>query len=240
VGVEIARVGLLPAFFAVQERLDFVVRENEAIISGLVGQIFVFVHFQDLGGLVELALFGSAAVGLDLAELSEGALELAGKTLAVNADVGEGAHLFTKCHSHGEGGLGLRMVGAEAVFHFDDAQREEVGLDSGGAVHAPGGVDEGLDKLGFGGVFGAVFSQKGLGVALIRGVVLGGQDDGLAGQAVAQRVERGALFTGFGAGAGGFLALERLMAVRLIEARSAARSLPVRLVDSVIGFIPFE
>ena len=96
------------------------------------------------------------------------------------------------------------MVDAEAVFHFNEAEREEVGLDGGGAVHAPGGVDEGLDELGFGGVFGAVFSQEGFGVALIRGVVLGRQDNGLAGQAVAQRVERRALFTGFGTGAGGF------------------------------------
>ena len=167
--------------------------------------MLVFVHFQNLGGVVELAKFDRAALGLDLAELSERPFELAGKALALGTDAGESAHVFTKCEGHGERGFGLRMVGAEAIFHFNDAEREKVGFDSGGAVHAPGGIDEGLDELGFGGVFGVVFVQERLGVALISGVILGGQDDGLAGQAVAERVEGGELFTGFGAGAGGFL-----------------------------------
>ncbi|HWY46319.1 MAG TPA: hypothetical protein VNX70_02985, partial [Bryobacteraceae bacterium] len=93
--LEVVNVGLLPAFFSAEKGLDFVVGENEAIVSGLVRKIFVFVHFQNLTGLVELTLFVCAAVGLDLAELSEGALELTGKALAVNADVGEGTHVFT-------------------------------------------------------------------------------------------------------------------------------------------------
>jgi hypothetical protein len=202
-----------------------VVGENEAIVGWLVGKILVLVHFQNLTGLVELTLFDRAALGLNLAELSEGALELPGETLALGTDAGEGAHVFTKCEGHGEGGFGLRMVGAEAVFHFNDAEREEVGLDSGGAVHAPGGIDEGLDKLGFGGVFGAVFSQEGLGVALISGVVLGGQDDGLAGQAVAQCVEGRALLADFGAGPVDFAALARL---------TAALSRPSALADFVM------
>ena len=41
-----------------------------------------------------------------------------------------------------------------AAFHLSDAEREEVGLDGGGAVHTPGGIDERLDDLGFDGAFG--------------------------------------------------------------------------------------
>jgi hypothetical protein len=39
------------------------------------------VHFQDFGGGVELALLNFAALGLDLAELSQRAFELASEAL---------------------------------------------------------------------------------------------------------------------------------------------------------------
>jgi hypothetical protein len=68
----------------------------------------------------------------------------------------------------------------------------------------PVGADERLDELGFGGSFGLVFEER-LSVALISGLVFGGQDDRLAGPAVAQRVGLGALFSDIGSGAGGFL-----------------------------------
>src|SRR5438067_6681153 len=97
------------------------------------------------------------------------------------------------------------MASEGAVLHFGDAQREEVGLDGSGAIHAPGAVDQCLDELGFGGACGAVFAQERLGVALVGRVVLSGQDDGLASEAMAQSVEGGALFAGLGAGAGGLL-----------------------------------
>ena len=42
-------------------------------------------------------------------------------------------------------------------------------------------------------------------MALVGGVVLGRQDDGLASESMAQSVEPRALFPGFGAGAGGML-----------------------------------
>jgi hypothetical protein len=82
--------------------------------------------------------------------------------------------------SHGEGGLGVRMAGADLVLALGDAEREEVGLDGGGAFELPAGVGERLDKLGFGGLFGPIFVEEGLGVALVGSVILGGKDDGLA------------------------------------------------------------
>src|SRR2546430_4976314 len=97
------------------------------------------------------------------------------------------------------------MVGADAVFHFGDAEREEVGLDGGGAVELPGGIEERLDELSFGGALGPIFVEEGLGVTLVSGMVLGGEDDGVAGEAVAQSVQLRALFAGFCTGAGGFL-----------------------------------
>src|SRR5689334_21914835 len=113
-------------------------------------------------------------------------------------------HVLAEGYSHGECGFSLRMAGADAIFVLGDAERVEIGLNGGGAVHAPGGVDEGLDEMGFGGAFGLVFVEEGMGVPLIRGIVLSGEDDGLAGDAVAERVQFGALLPGFGTWASGF------------------------------------
>ena len=137
------------------------------------------MHFQDFGRIVELALFILAALSLGLAELSEGAFELGHEALTVDADVGESPVVFAEGHGHSEGGFGLRMVGADVVFHFGDPEREEVGLDRG-AVELPGSVDERLDELGFDGAFRLAFIEEGLRVALVDGMVLGRQDNGLA------------------------------------------------------------
>src|ERR1700720_3135367 len=173
--MEVVNTGLLRTILATQKRFDLAIRKNEAILGRFVRKILVLVDFQDFRGLIELTLFGCTAFGLNLAEQREGAFELTGEALALGAYAGECPHVFAKCQGHGQGGFGLWMVGAEAILHFGDAEREKVGLDSGGAVHAPGGIDEGLDELGFGGVFGVVFLQEGLRVALISGVVLGGE-----------------------------------------------------------------
>jgi len=192
---------------ATNKSFDLASRKNEPIFGGYIRNVFVFVHLQNLGSLVELALFGDAALGLDLAELREGPFELAGEALALGADAGEGPRVFAKCQGHGEGSFGLRVVGADAIFHFGDAEREEIGLDGGGTVETPGSIDEALGELSFGGALGLIFVQEALGVALVSGVIVGGQDNSLAREAMAQGVEGGALFTGFGAGSGGFLSV---------------------------------
>jgi hypothetical protein len=52
---------------------------------------------------------------------------------------------------------------------------EHFGFEGRNAVHAPGGVDQFLDELAFGGRFGLVFVEEFLGVALVCGRVFGGQ-----------------------------------------------------------------
>ncbi len=173
-------IGLPPAFFAAHVGFNFGARKNEPIVSGIVGGVLILVHFQNLSGIVELMLFGGATLGLDLAELIQSAFELPGEASAVSADVGERPVVLAVGQGHGESSLGLRMAGTDAVLHFSDTEREEVGLDGRGAVDLPGGVEEGLDERGFGGAFGLVFSEERLGVSLVRGEILGGQDDGLA------------------------------------------------------------
>ena len=75
-----------------------------------------------------MALQASALV-LDVAELLDGFLELAGEALALDAEAVEEAM-----------GVEDAEVGA----------REKVGFEERDAVEAPGGVDEFVDKLGFG------------------------------------------------------------------------------------------
>ena len=60
-----------------------------------------------------------------------------------------------------------------------------------------------MDQMSFGGGGGAVLIEKLLDVAPVGFGVLGGQDGGLGGQAVAQCVVGGTLFAGCGARAGG-------------------------------------
>ncbi len=86
-----------------------------------------------------------------------------------------------------------------------DAERQKVGFESGDAIDAPGCVGEGLDDLCFERAFGPEIVKEAAGVVLVGGVVLGGKDDDVAGESMAEGVEGGALFAGWGAGAGGVL-----------------------------------
>jgi hypothetical protein len=62
-----------------------------------------------------------------------------------------------------------------------------------------------LDELLFERAFGLEIVKEAAGVVLVGGVVLGGKDDDVAGESMAEGVEGGALFAGWGAGAGGVL-----------------------------------
>ena len=120
-------------------------------VGGWAGGDGDFFDF-DLGG------FGVAALGLDLAELFEGAVELAGESRFVHAEGGEGAGLL-----------------GEAV-------GEEAGFEGGDAIQAPCGVGEGLDELLFESAEGLEVGEEALEVELELGGVLGGQEGGAAGE----------------------------------------------------------
>ena len=157
----------------------------------------MFMEFEEDRGVAEVALFALAAVGLEVAKLGEGLLELAREALRVEAQGGEGAMGVDDVKRHGwvgiGGGVGGRILGAG----------EELGFEERNAVEAPGGVGEFVDELGFGGGGGQVLGEELLDVAVEGGKVLGGEDGGAAGEAVLEGVEGGAVFAGGGPGAGG-------------------------------------
>ena len=137
--------------------------------------------YEDFGHFVEMAALQAAALFLDVAELIESFLELAGEARAVQAEPGEERDL----------GLGVGGLG------------EQLGFEERDAVEAPGGVGHFVDQLSLGGIGGLAVIEKLLDVALVGFGVLGGQDGGAGGEAVAESVLRRALFAGFGARAGG-------------------------------------
>ena len=75
--------GLIEADQTLAEGFDFRPLKNEAIPGGFVGNPFVFVHFEEGCGAFEVASFGFAALGLDLAEFLDGLVELARETVGV-------------------------------------------------------------------------------------------------------------------------------------------------------------
>jgi len=165
------------------------------MVGGIPGNSFVFVEFEEGGGVFKVALLALAALGLNGAELGERFLELAGEALAVEAQGGEGAVGVDDVEGQGwiRVGISGRSGGAG----------EELGFEERDAVEAPGGVGELVDQLGLGGGGGVVLGKELLDVALVCGEVLGGEDGGAAGEAVLKGVEGGAEFAGVGAGAGG-------------------------------------
>ncbi|HTA68717.1 MAG TPA: hypothetical protein VK776_10590 [Bryobacteraceae bacterium] len=69
------------------------------------------------------------------------------------------------------------------------AEGEEGGLGGRNAVEAPGGVAQRLDELLFERTFGLELVDETQEMALVGGLVFGGQDNDVAGEAVAQGVQ---------------------------------------------------
>ena len=84
-----------------------------------------------------------------------------------------------------------------------DTEREQIVFHGADAIEAPVGVGDGLDGFGFEQALGLELGvELGAGAA-IGGEIVFGQDDGLAGEAVAQGVEGGSALAFGGDGAGG-------------------------------------
>ena len=77
--------GLVLTHQAFRVLLDALFRKNEAMVGGLPGNAFVLMEFEQVGGIAEVATFLLAAFGLEVTELAEGVLELAGEACAVES-----------------------------------------------------------------------------------------------------------------------------------------------------------
>ena len=89
--------------------LELFFRKNEASFvgesCGVPGKSFALMAQEELGGFGELAAFQAAAIFLNVAELIEGFLELAGEARAVKAELGQ----------HRDHGLGVGVLGEQLL-----------------------------------------------------------------------------------------------------------------------------
>jgi len=153
--------GLVLTHHALGATLDLVFCKNEAMVGGVPGNSFVFMEFEDGGGVFELAVLIAEALVLDVAELIERLLELARETGAVQSEICQKAMGVDDVEG---GGLGAGGWGLGA--------RKDVGFQERDAIYAPGCVGELLDQLGFGCGGGFVFVDELAAEALVCGRVL--------------------------------------------------------------------
>src|SRR5579862_6457904 len=101
------------------------------MVGGLPGKTFVFIEFEDRGGILELAALAIEAVSLNLAKLVEGFLELAGEPMALHVEVCDEA-------------MGVDDVEVDTRFLIGrvGSAGEQVGLEHRNTIEAPGGVDQ--------------------------------------------------------------------------------------------------
>ncbi|MBZ5607469.1 MAG: hypothetical protein LAP38_04365 [Acidobacteriia bacterium] len=167
--------------------------------GGIEGNPFVVVEFEEGGRVFEVAALALAAVALDLAEMVESFLELAGEALALDGEVIDEAMGVDDVEGHfliNDSGWFVGRIGGAV---------QDVGFEQRDAVEAPGGIGQLVDELGFGVSCRLVFVKEGAAVGFVDGGVFRRQDGGCGGEAVAEGVQRRALLAGFGAGAGGVL-----------------------------------
>jgi len=113
---------------------------------------------EELGRVAELAAFKLPAFFLDVTELLESLLELAGEALAMQAERGEGA-------------VGIDDV--EVLVGQVGGAGEQVGFQKGNSVETPSRIGQFVDELGFSGRRRFVFIEKLLVVTLEGGRIFG-------------------------------------------------------------------
>jgi hypothetical protein len=136
---------------------------------------------------------------LDFEELRAGLCELAAEAVAVEAEVGQGSHEDVPGFDQGDSVPDFFQVFGEA---------QEIRFHGSDAVDAPGELGEGADEVEFADRVGVVVVEEGLEVDLVEFVVLAGDDGELAGESVAEGVQRRFLFAFRRARTGGFLGVQ--------------------------------
>src|SRR5271165_4043466 len=125
--------------------------------------------------------------------------------LLVEAEVAERLEVLLESERGGAGGSGAIVWRVDLIFEIDGAEGEQGLLHSAEAVETPGAVGDGLDQLALHSGLGLEVVEEAAAEFVVGGAVFGGDDDGLAGEAVAEGVHAGALLALGGARAGGMV-----------------------------------
>jgi hypothetical protein len=144
---------------------------------------------------------GRSRGGAEAIELVKRAVEGAFDAGFVTRKGFDGAGTGSVIRKSARTGIKIGRVFVPGQLRHTDA--EQTGFEGAHAAQAPGGHGHLLDKQGFGGSGGLVFGEKGVEQFLKLFRVLVGEDGGLGGEAVTERVEAdgGATFGSARAGA---------------------------------------
>ena len=152
--------------------------------GGRAGWATVRLHTEQI---LERAGVGALEAGLDAMEETEGAAGEAGESLGERLRGGERLVFFAI----------LDVLGA-VFFDVIDGVRQELGFDEGEAIETPFGGDDFVHQVEFDEAGGLELLEVTIQEALKLCRVFRGEDEGLTGEAMAERVLRRALFAGFG------------------------------------------
>ncbi len=141
------------------------------------------------GGVLELEFFFGDTVGLELAEFGEILFAVAAEAAFLELKVAQLFFVFEESIELGDAFLAAAFVER----HFEDGDAEE----------PPIGVGEGLDEDGFAFGRGLEVLFVFFDVVLIAGGIVGGEQDGAAGEGGGYGVGRGAGFAFLGTRSGG-------------------------------------
>src|SRR5271165_4743622 len=125
--------------------------------------------------------------------------------LLVDTEVAEGLDVLLEGERGGTSGGGAVVLGVDLIFEIVGAEGEQGLLHGPEAVETPGAVGDGLDQLALHGGLGLEVVEEVAAEFVVGDAVFGGDDDGLAGETVAQGVEAGTLLAFGGARAGGMV-----------------------------------
>ena len=190
---EIGGRGLFEAMLAFQARTDFADRKNEPIFSGL---IFQTIHFSDLKKLDSfLHFYFTLRFSGGLEGLQEGEVALHGfvEALFVQGEELELVRFPGKDAGGVEGGIDLLVIGVKLAGVALLAQGEEVVFDGAGPVESPTVGGDALGQLGCHSALGGEAADESLRKLFVSGALLIGHRRDLAGEAVTERVQAGAL-----------------------------------------------
>lgn len=150
--------------------------------GGIEGLAIFFGGEVELGGRIELAALILLSFFLETAELGGFFLAAANEARFLQLQI---AKLFFVCHV----GVQIDQAGPESVFviveefgEFHAPLRIDGHLERWNTIQTPGDGGEGMDQSRFLRADGAEFAFKGGDVALVGGGIIGGEEDGAAGE----------------------------------------------------------
>ena len=190
---EIGGGGALEAMVAVDGGVDLGGRKSEPIFGWGVLQAFHFTELQEGRGFLHGGLVCRFAGGLELLQDSEVLLDGAVQALLVEGEELELLRLLSEDVRHGEGGVDLGNVGAGLAAILKLAEGEEVVFNGADPIQTPAVGGDALGELGLHGSVGGEARNEGFGELVVGGAVFVGHGGDLAGEAVTECVEAGAV-----------------------------------------------